>query len=171
MDRDPTRRPLLASPVAARRPLGSGRPCRATMSHLADIPDTQLLDAAFLPPAPGLEPAIVLYAPAELSPGAWRRAEEAIGVPDLARRLTLPMGTPENPRLTQTRALTVAEAIPFFIEIAQLDTRPSVKAWVIAAHLARRIHEGAMLPRGNEKTDAILERVASGMPPSSHAVL
>jgi superfamily II DNA or RNA helicase len=138
---------------------------------LADIPDTQLLDAAFLPPAPGLEPAIVLYAPAELSPGAWRRAEEAIGVPDLARRLTLPMGTPENPRLTQTRALTVAEAIPFFIEIAQLDTRPSVKAWVIAAHLARRIHEGAMLPRGNEKTDAILERVASGMPPSSHAVL
>ena len=92
-------------------------------------------------------------------------------VPELARRLTLPIGDPDNPRLAQTRALTVAEAIPFLIELAQVDLRPSVKAWVIAAHVARRIHEGAMLPRGNEQTDAILERVAGGMPPSSHAVL
>jgi superfamily II DNA or RNA helicase len=138
---------------------------------LPQIPDTQLLDAAFLPPAPGLEPAIVLFAPSELSPGAWRRAEEALAVPDLARRLTLPIGSPDSPRLTQTRALSIAEAIPFFIDLAQADTRPSVKAWVLASHIARRIHEAAMLPRGNEKTDAILERIAGGMPPSSHAVL
>ena len=138
---------------------------------MPEVPDTQLLDAAFLPPAPGLEPAIVLYAPAELSPGAWRRAEESINVPELARRLTLPLGTPDDPRLTQTRALTVAEAIPFLIDLAQENTRPSVKAWVIAAHIARRIHEGAMVPRGNPKTDQILDRVASGMPASSHAVL
>jgi superfamily II DNA or RNA helicase len=138
---------------------------------LATVPDTQLLDAAFLPPAPGLEPAIVLYAPTELSPGAWRRAEEALEIPDLARRLTLPMGDPETPRFTQTRALSVGEAIPFLINLAQADTRPSVKAWVLAAHIARRIHEAAMLPRGNEKTDQILERIAGGMPPSSHAVL
>jgi hypothetical protein len=46
-----------------------------------------------------------------------------------------------------------------------------VKAWVLASHIARRIHEAAMLPRGNEKTDQILERIAGGMPPSSHAVL
>ncbi|MCW2927712.1 MAG: helZ [Thermoleophilia bacterium] len=138
---------------------------------LAQVPDTQLLDAAFLPPAPGLEPAIVLYAPAELSPGAWRRAEEALAVPEFARRLTLPIGDPEQPRLTQTRALSVAEAIPFFIDLAQENTRPSVKAWVLASHIARRIHEAAMLPRGNDKTDAILGRIAAGMPPSSHAVL
>jgi superfamily II DNA or RNA helicase len=42
---------------------------------------------------------------------------------------------------------------------------------VLAAHIARRIHEAAMLPRGNDKTDAILDKIASGMPPSSHAVL
>ncbi|MCZ4496151.1 MAG: helZ [Thermoleophilia bacterium] len=138
---------------------------------LAQIPDTQLLDAAFLPPAPGLEPAIVLYAPRELNPGVWRRAEEALAVPEYARRLTLPLGDPLDPRIAQTRALSVGEAIPFLIELAQVDLRPSAKAWVIAAHIARRIHEGAMLPRGNEKTDAILGRIAAGMPPSSHAVL
>lgn len=138
---------------------------------MAQIPDTQLLDAAFLPPAPGLEPAIVLYAPAELSPGEWRRAEESLVVPDLARRLTLAIGDPEQPRFTQTRALSVSEAIPFLISLAQADTRPSMKAWVLAAHIARRIHEAAMLPRGNDKTDLILGKIASGMPPSSHAVL
>jgi superfamily II DNA or RNA helicase len=138
---------------------------------LAQIPDTQLLDAAFLPPAPGLEPAIVLYAPTELSPGAWRRAEESLAVPDIARRLTLPIGDPEQPRFAQTRALAVGEAIPFLISLAKADTRPSVKAWVLAAHIARRIHEAAMLPRGNEATDAILERIVGGMPSSSHAVL
>ncbi|MCW2925033.1 MAG: helZ [Thermoleophilia bacterium] len=153
-----------------RAPCTSGRRTRYH-APLAQIPDTQLLDAAFLPPAPGLEPAIALFAPTELSPGAWRRAEEALGVPDLARRLTLPLGDPENPRLAQTRALSVGEAIPFLIELAQTNVRPSVKAWVLAAHIARRIHEAAMLPRGNEKTDAILERIAGGMPPSSHSVL
>ena len=138
---------------------------------MASIPDTQLLDAAFLPPAPGLEPAIVLFPPAELSPGAWRRAEDSLDVPDGARRLTLPIGEPEAPRFAQTRALGVGEAIPYLIGLAQADTRPSVKAWVLAAHIARRIHEGAMLPRGNDKTDAIIERIAGGMPASSHAVL
>ncbi len=113
----------------------------------------------------------MLYAPVELSPGAWRRAEEALDVPDLARRLTLPIGEPEEPRLTQTRALSVAEAIPFLIANAQVDTRSSMKAWVLAAHIARRIHEAAMLPRGNEKTDMILDKIASGMPMASHAVL
>jgi hypothetical protein len=138
---------------------------------LAQIPDTQLLDAAFLPPAPGLEPAIVLYAPTDLSPGAWRRAEEALQVPELARRLTLAIGDPAQPRFTQTRALAVSEAIPFLIGLAQADTRPSVKGWVLAAHIARRIHEAAMLPRGNDATDQILAKIAGGMPPSSHAVL
>ncbi|MCB0880493.1 MAG: hypothetical protein KDC46_16105, partial [Thermoleophilia bacterium] len=138
---------------------------------MAQIPDTQLLDAAFLPPAPGLEPAIVLFAPTDLSPGAWRRAEEALGIPELARRLTLPVGDPEEPRFVQTRALAVADAIPFLIGLAQADTRPSMKGWVLAAHIARRIHEAAMLPRGNEQTDAILGKIAGGMPPSSHAVL
>ncbi|MCW2974134.1 MAG: helZ [Thermoleophilia bacterium] len=138
---------------------------------MATIPDTQLLDAAFLPPAPGLEPAIVLFAQREMTPGQWRRAEESLGVPDSARRLTLPLGRPEDPHIMQTRALAVSEAIPFLIELAQVNTRPSVKAWVIAAHIARRLHEGAMLPRGSEKTDEILGRIAGGMPPSSHAVL
>ena len=138
---------------------------------MATIPDTQLLDAAFLPPAPGLEPAIVLFAQREMTPGAWRRAEDSLGVPETARRLTLPIGSPEEPRVMQTRALGIAEAIPFLIDLAQVNVRPSVKAWVIAAHIARRIHEGAMLPRGNDKTDDILGRISGGMPPSSHAVL
>jgi len=92
-------------------------------------------------------------------------------VPEYARRLTLPLGDPAQPRIMQTRALSVGEAIPFLIALAQVDLRPSAKAWVIAAHIARRIHEGAMLPRGNEKTDDILQRIAGGMPPSSHSVL
>ncbi len=138
---------------------------------MPQIPDTQLLDAAFLPPAPGLEPAIVLFPPTELSPGAWRRAEEAIAVPDYARRLTIAVGDPEQPRFVQTRALSVGEAIPFLIALAQADTRPSVKAWVLAAHIARRIHEAAMLPRGNDATDTILGKIAGGMPASSHSVL
>lgn len=141
------------------------------MPATASIPDSQLLDAAYLPPAPGLEPAVVLFGAAELSPGAWRRADEALGIPESARRLTLPVGEPDSPRFAQTRALSVGEAIPFLIELAKLQLRPSMNAWVIAAHIARRIHEGQMLPRGNEQTDAILGRIASGMPASSHSVL
>lgn len=113
----------------------------------------------------------MLFGAAELSPGSWRRADDALSIPESARRLTLPVGDPDAPRFAETRALSVGEAIPFLINLAKLPLRPSVNAWVIAAHIARRIHEGQMLPRGNEQTDAILQRIAGGMPQSSHSIL
>ena len=130
-----------------------------------------LLDAAYLPPAPGLEPAIVLFGAVELSPGAWRRATEALDIPETARRLTLPVGDPAAPRFTQTRALAMHDAVPYLMSLSRVQVRPSVNAWVIAAHVAQRIHEGTMLPRGEERTDAALTKVAASMPDSSCSVL
>ena len=79
---------------------------------------------------------IVFSSAVELSPGAWRRANDALDLPETARRLTLPFGDPEQPRLAPTRALAVHEAIPFLISLTGQQVRPSVQAWIIAAHLA-----------------------------------
>lgn len=130
-----------------------------------------LLDAAFLPAGPGIEPAIVLYPPVELSPGQWRRAEAALTVPEVARRLTIAVGDPMTPRFAPSRVLSIPDAVPYFISLAGQQVRPSMTAWVIASHLAQRMHEGTMRPRGEATTDAALTRVAASMPDSSHAVL
>lgn len=133
--------------------------------------DAQVLDAAFLPGGPGLEPALVLYPAKELSPGAWRRAEAALEIPESARRLTLPFGDPDAPRFLPTRALDVGEAIRFLLPLAQAEVRPSVRAWALAAHVAQRLGEGLMRPRGDEKTDAALTRLAQALPEAASNVL
>jgi hypothetical protein len=135
------------------------------------IPDEQLLDAAYLPAAPGLDPAVVLYGPVDLAPGAWRRAETALDIPDSARRLSIPMGDPETPRFTATRALAVHEAIPFLAQLATKNVRQSVRAWALASLVAQRLHEGVMPPRGTESTDAALGKLAAALPPAAHAAL
>ncbi|MBC7645125.1 MAG: hypothetical protein H7123_08360, partial [Thermoleophilia bacterium] len=141
------------------------------MTKSTDIPDSMLLDAAYLPPAPGLEPGIALFPPVELSPGSWRRAEAALDVPDHARRLTIAVGDPAMPRYTGSRVLGIAEAVPYFMSLAGRELRPSVTAWVIASHVAQRMHEGTMRPRGESTTDVVLAKVASSFPDSAHSVL
>lgn len=130
-----------------------------------------LLDAAYVPAAPGMEPGIALFPPVDLSPGQWRRAEAALEVPEYARRLTLAVGDPAAPRFTPTRMLMVGDAVRYFMSLAGRQLRPSVTAWVIACHLAQRLHEGTMRPRGDAATDASLQRVAASMPESSYSVL
>ena len=130
-----------------------------------------LLDAAYVPAAPGMEPGIALFPPVDLSPGQWRRAEAALEVPEFARRLTLAVGDPAAPRFTPTRMLMVGDAVGYFMSLAGRQLRPSVTAWVIACHLAQRMHEGTMRPRGDATTDASLQRVTASMPESSYSVL
>jgi superfamily II DNA or RNA helicase len=137
----------------------------------AALPDSMLLDAAYVPPAPGMEPGIALFPPVELSPGQWRRAESALEIPEFARRLTLAIGDPSAPRYTPTRMLMVGDAVSYLMSLTGRQLRPSVTAWVIASHLAQRMHEGSMKPRGDASTDASLHRVAASMPESSYSVL
>jgi superfamily II DNA or RNA helicase len=141
------------------------------LSSREDIPDSMLLDASFVPASPGLEPSIALYPPIDLSPGAWRRAEEALAIPEAARRLMLPVGDPATPRYVPCRVLTLPEALPFLLGIGDTKVRQSVTAWRIAATVAQRIHEQSMAPRGNEATDRGLESLAGSLPDTARAVL
>ena len=145
--------------------------CHELSKTDAQLPDSMLLDAAYVPPAPGMEPGIALFPPVDLSPGQWRRAEAALEVPEYARRLTLAVGDPANPRYTPTRLLMVGDAVAYFMSLAGRQLRPSVTAWVIACHLVQRLHEGTMRPRGDATTDAALTRVAASMPETSFSVL
>ncbi len=135
------------------------------------LPDEQLVEASFLPATPGLEPAVVLYGVTELTPGQWRRAELALEIPEAARRITIPVGDPANPRFAQTRLLGVPDAIPWLLSRTGKAGRPSLNVWVIAAHVAVRIHEGALRPVHDPQTRASLEKLAASMPPTSHSVI